>query len=89
MGGKVREMSAVGWFSWSALPTPRFLPLEHLLSQGYLPDIVIVSASKDKDIPMLINAGVGTCEVLVHLSILVPRNTAPTNRARSRIDPAA
>jgi len=32
-----REMSAVGWFSWSALPTPRFLPLEHLLSQGYLP----------------------------------------------------
>lgn len=32
-----REMSAVGWFSWSALPTPQFLPLEHLLSQGYLP----------------------------------------------------
>lgn len=33
-----REMSEVGWFSWNALPTPRFLPLEHLLAQGYLPD---------------------------------------------------
>ncbi len=32
-----REMSAVGWFSWHALPTPLFLPLEHLLAQGYLP----------------------------------------------------
>ncbi|EFH86414.1 nucleotide triphosphate diphosphatase NUDT15 [Ktedonobacter racemifer] len=31
-----REMSEVGWFSWSDLPTPRFLPLEHLLSQGYI-----------------------------------------------------
>ncbi|MDQ2903772.1 MAG: NUDIX domain-containing protein [Chloroflexota bacterium] len=30
-----REMSAVGWFSWDALPTPRFLPLENLLAQGY------------------------------------------------------
>ncbi len=26
-----REMSAVGWFSWNALPHPLFLPLEHLL----------------------------------------------------------
>ena len=33
-----REMSAVGWFSWNALPTPRFLPLEHLLAQGYAPE---------------------------------------------------
>jgi 8-oxo-dGTP diphosphatase len=33
-----REMSAIGWFSWSALPTPRFLPLEHLLAQGYAPE---------------------------------------------------
>lgn len=32
-----REMSAIGWFSWSALPAPRFLPLEHLFAQGYLP----------------------------------------------------
>lgn len=30
-----REMSAVGWFSWDALPTPRFLPFENLLAQGY------------------------------------------------------
>ncbi|MEO6892179.1 MAG: NUDIX domain-containing protein [Ktedonobacteraceae bacterium] len=34
----VREMSAVGWFSWDALPTPRFLPLDHLLAQGYAPE---------------------------------------------------
>jgi len=27
-----REMSAVGWFSWNALPHPLFLPLEHLLA---------------------------------------------------------
>jgi 8-oxo-dGTP diphosphatase len=26
------EMSAVGWFSWDALPEPLFLPLEHLLT---------------------------------------------------------
>lgn len=32
-----REMSAVGWFPWNALPTPRFLPLEHLLATGYVP----------------------------------------------------
>ncbi len=31
-----REMSAVGWFPWNALPTPRFLPLEHLLAKGYV-----------------------------------------------------
>jgi 8-oxo-dGTP diphosphatase len=30
-----REMSAVEWFSWDALPTPRFLPFEHLLAQEY------------------------------------------------------
>ena len=28
----VDEMSAVGWFSWDALPEPLFLPLEHLLT---------------------------------------------------------
>ncbi|HTK07424.1 MAG TPA: NUDIX domain-containing protein [Ktedonobacteraceae bacterium] len=32
-----REMSAIGWFSWDALPTPRFLPLENLLAAGYVP----------------------------------------------------
>lgn len=32
-----REMSAVGWFSWNDLPTPRFLPLENLLAKGYVP----------------------------------------------------
>ncbi|GCE07424.1 nucleotide triphosphate diphosphatase NUDT15 [Dictyobacter aurantiacus] len=32
-----REMSEVGWFTWNDLPTPRFLPLQHLLAQGYLP----------------------------------------------------
>jgi 8-oxo-dGTP diphosphatase len=30
-----REMSAVGWFSWDALPAPLFLPFENLLAQGY------------------------------------------------------
>ena len=25
------------WFSWETLPKPRFLPLEHLLAQGYAP----------------------------------------------------
>jgi len=25
------------WFSWRRLPRPRFLPLEHLLAQGYSP----------------------------------------------------
>ncbi len=33
-----REMSDIGWFSWNALPTPRFLPLENLLAQGYVPE---------------------------------------------------
>ena len=28
----VNEISAVGWFSWNALPEPLFLPLEHLLT---------------------------------------------------------
>jgi 8-oxo-dGTP diphosphatase len=32
-----REMSSVGWFSWDALPTPRFLPLQNLLAKGYTP----------------------------------------------------
>jgi 8-oxo-dGTP diphosphatase len=27
-----REVSAVGWFSWDALPEPLFLPFEHLLT---------------------------------------------------------
>ncbi len=27
-----QEMSAVGWFSWDALPEPLFLPLENLLA---------------------------------------------------------
>jgi len=27
-----REMSELGWFSWTALPHPLFLPLEHLLA---------------------------------------------------------
>lgn len=31
-----REASAVEWFSWDALPTPRFLPFENLLAQGYV-----------------------------------------------------
>jgi 8-oxo-dGTP diphosphatase len=26
------EISAVGWFSWDALPEPLFLPFEHLLT---------------------------------------------------------
>lgn len=27
------------WFSWEALPTPRFLPIDHLLASGFrLPD---------------------------------------------------
>lgn len=27
------------WFAWDALPSPRFLPIEHLLAQGFvLPD---------------------------------------------------
>lgn len=30
-----REMSAVGWFPWNALPTPYFLPLQHLLAAGF------------------------------------------------------
>ncbi len=30
-----RETSAVEWFPWNALPTPRFLPFENLLTQGY------------------------------------------------------
>ncbi len=30
-----REMSQVGWFSVHDLPTPRFLPLDNLLAQGY------------------------------------------------------
>lgn len=34
-----REMSDVGWFSWNDLPTPRFLPLEHLLSQDDVSDM--------------------------------------------------
>lgn len=33
-----REMSAVGWFPWDALPTPQFLPLQHLLATGYAPE---------------------------------------------------
>ncbi len=24
------------WFRWDALPSPRFLPIEHLLAQGYV-----------------------------------------------------
>ena len=32
-----REMSAVGWFSWDALPEPYFLPLKHLFAKGYVP----------------------------------------------------
>jgi len=28
----LRESSAVGWFSWDALPEPLFLPFEHLLT---------------------------------------------------------
>ena len=32
-----REMSEIGWFSWDALPVPRFLPLENLLATGYIP----------------------------------------------------
>lgn len=32
-----REMSALGWFSWDALPEPYFLPLKHLLAKGYVP----------------------------------------------------
>lgn len=31
-----REMSAVGWFPWNTLPTPRFLPLDNLLASGYV-----------------------------------------------------
>lgn len=27
------------WFSWRRLPRPRFLPLEHLLAQGYAPPV--------------------------------------------------
>ncbi len=26
------EMSAIGWFSWNALPNPLFLPFQHLLA---------------------------------------------------------
>lgn len=33
-----RETSAVGWFPWDALPTPRFLPLENFLAMGYVPE---------------------------------------------------
>ena len=32
-----REMSEVGWFDWSALPTQLFLPLENLLARRCYP----------------------------------------------------
>lgn len=32
------EETEVGWFSWSSLPEPLFLPLQHLLSGETFPD---------------------------------------------------
>jgi 8-oxo-dGTP diphosphatase len=35
-----REVGEVGWFSWNALPTPLFLPLQNLLNGKGLPGSV-------------------------------------------------
>lgn len=31
------KMTEIGWYSWDALPEPRFLPLKNLLASGFDP----------------------------------------------------
>ena len=35
-----RKMSEVGWFSWTSLPEPLFLPMQNLLAGNSMPSIL-------------------------------------------------